>query len=207
MSWQQFTILVGAHFLALLSPGPDFFLLLNHSLTHGRRAGYRTALGIACANGIFIAAALCGITWLQTNQHAYRVMYWCGCGYLTWLGWQFMNATPSKIEVNSKPASQLNPSFFARGFASGRMNPKNALFYLTLFTVLSGKENSGIGRSLAGVWMFFAVLIWDCMVCWIITQPRVLSAFSIRQTLVNRASAVMLFCIAGGMVLSYVQVG
>ena len=45
------------HIIALMSPGPDFFLLLNHTVAHGMRAGLLTALGIACANGVFIVAA------------------------------------------------------------------------------------------------------------------------------------------------------
>jgi threonine/homoserine/homoserine lactone efflux protein len=204
MAWQQFLILASAHFLALLSPGPDFFLLLNQSLVHGRRAGYRTALGIACANGVFILAALCGVAWLQASPLAYAVMFWTGCGYLAWLAWQFLRATPSAIEADAAPR-KLGPSAaFARGFASAILNPKNAVFYLTLFTVLAGKDSTTLARGLAGIWMFLAVLAWDCLVSWLFTQARVLAAFSGRQTLINRASAWVLFSIVGGMVLSQV---
>ncbi len=202
MSWQQFLILASAHFLALLSPGPDFFLLLNHSLAHGRRAGYRTALGIACANGVFILAALCGVAWLQENRLAYGLVYWCGCAYLAWLGWLFWKTTPSPIQTDTAAASHGHPACFVRGFASGLLNPKNALFYLTLFTVLAGKESTAVGRGLAGLWMFFAVFSWDCLVSWLFTQPRMLETFRRQQTFLHRGSALILFIISGGMALS-----
>lgn len=202
MAWQQFLILASAHFLALLSPGPDFFLLLNHSLAHGRRAGYRTALGIACANGLYIVAALCGGAWLQESPPAYGLMYWSGCAYLAWLGWQFWRAMPSPIRAGTVPSNHARPAFFTRGFASGILNPKNAMFYLTLFTVLAGKESTALGRGLAGVWMFIAVLTWDCLVSWLFTQTRMLAAFSRQQALLHRGSAWVLFCIVGGMVWS-----
>lgn len=204
MSWQQFLILASAHFLALLSPGPDFFILLNHSLLYGRGAGYRTALGIACANGIFIVAALCGVAWLQENPMAYGLMFWSGCAYLAWLGWQFWRAPSSPIRADAAPSNHDRPVFFVRGFASGIFNPKNAMFYLTLFAVLAGNESTALGRGLAGVWMFIAVLIWDCLVSWLFTQPRMLSAFSRQQTLLHRGSAWVLFGIVGGMVWSQV---
>jgi threonine/homoserine/homoserine lactone efflux protein len=204
MTWQQFLILVSAHFLALLSPGPDFFLLLNHSLAHGRNAGYRTAFGIACANGVFILAALGGVTWLRESQLAYGLVYWSGCGYLAWLGWQFWNATPSPIRANAESANHDHPAFFVRGFASGILNPKNAMFYLTLFAVLAGKDSTVLGRGLAGIWMFVAVLSWDCLVSWLFTRPRILSAFSRQQALLHRASAWVLFCIVGWMIGSLV---
>lgn len=204
MLWQQFLILAGAHFLALLSPGPDFFLLLNHSLAHGKWAGYRTAFGIACANGIFILAALFGVRWLQVNPLAYALMYWSGCAYLIWLGLQFWRARPSRIQVDAVPAGHDCPAFFMRGFASGILNPKNAMFYLTLFAVLAGKESTMLGRSLAGGWMFLAVLIWDCLVSWLFTRPRILAAFNRQQLLLHRGSAGVLFGIVGGMVWTMV---
>src|SRR5690606_2468225 len=34
-TWQLFAVVAGAHFLALLSPGPDFFLIIRSALLHG----------------------------------------------------------------------------------------------------------------------------------------------------------------------------
>lgn len=36
--WQQFLVIAGAHFLALLSPGPDFFLIVRSAVINGARA-------------------------------------------------------------------------------------------------------------------------------------------------------------------------
>jgi threonine/homoserine/homoserine lactone efflux protein len=202
MSWQQFFILASAHFLALVSPGPDFFLLLNHALAHGRRAGYRTARGIAAANAFYIVAALCGVAWLHTSPQAYALVYWSGCAYLAWLGWQFWRAVPTPIRLDAGQSDHGRPAFFARGFASGVLNPKNAIFYLTLFTVLAGRNSSALGRALAGAWMGLAVLAWDCLVCWLFTRARLLSVFSRQQALLHRGSAWVLFCIVGAMIWS-----
>lgn len=45
-----FLLVASTHFAALLSPGPDFFLLLRAGLTRGRLHAAGCAWGIALAN-------------------------------------------------------------------------------------------------------------------------------------------------------------
>lgn len=45
-----FLLVAGTHFAALLSPGPDFFLLIRTVLTKGRRQADGCTCGIALAN-------------------------------------------------------------------------------------------------------------------------------------------------------------
>ena len=61
MGWQHFFLVAGAHFLALLSPGPDFFLVLRSALRQGRRQANAVCVGIALANGVYIALAVTGV--------------------------------------------------------------------------------------------------------------------------------------------------
>lgn len=50
----SFLLIASAHFLALLSPGPDFFLVARSALAAGWRTASGACLGIALANGLFI---------------------------------------------------------------------------------------------------------------------------------------------------------
>ena len=50
--WHGFGIITGVHFLACMSPGPDFVLVSQQSLGRGRAAGLLTALGIALGFGV-----------------------------------------------------------------------------------------------------------------------------------------------------------
>ncbi|MBW6113036.1 LysE family translocator, partial [Pseudomonas aeruginosa] len=45
-----FVLVASTHFAALLSPGPDFFLLVRAALLRGRRQADGVAAGIALAN-------------------------------------------------------------------------------------------------------------------------------------------------------------
>lgn len=60
-AWQQFGVVAGAHFLALLSPGPDFVLIARSSMLMGWRHTLPLCAGIASANGIFVVLALIGL--------------------------------------------------------------------------------------------------------------------------------------------------
>lgn len=52
---------VVAHFLALISPGPDFLLVIRSALRNNRRRAVGVALGIALANGIYIVLCMVGV--------------------------------------------------------------------------------------------------------------------------------------------------
>ena len=50
-----------AHFLALISPGPDFLLVVRSALRNSRRRAIGVALGISLANGIYIVLCIIGV--------------------------------------------------------------------------------------------------------------------------------------------------
>ena len=108
MGWQQFFLVAGAHFLALLSPGPDFFLVLRSALRQGRRQANAVCVGIALANGVYIALAVTGVALLQPGSAAFEALRWGGCAYLAWLGWACVRAAGETVEI--KPANLPLPA-------------------------------------------------------------------------------------------------
>ena len=64
---QSFLILALAHFLALISPGVDFFIIINTTIKNGKKTGIIVAFGIAIANLVYIVLALFGIIIIKEN--------------------------------------------------------------------------------------------------------------------------------------------
>lgn len=203
--WQQFLVVAGAHFLALLSPGPDFVLILRCSLAHGLRRAWAVCAGIALGNGIFIAVAISGVSLLRESGLLFAILKWAGCAYLAWLGWLFVShrgsfALPEAGQGRGAATTLWRE--FASGFLSAILNPKNSLFYASLFALVIRQATPLWAQAAYGVWMFLAVLGWDLLVAATVGQPRVVQRFVDHVRMMERVTGILLLSIAFGVMLA-----
>ena len=207
--WQQFLIIAGAHFLALLSPGPDFFLIVRSAIVNGPRIASGVCAGIALANGCYIALAISGVMILNEISGLFALLKWCGCAYLAWLGWRFLHSTgtstppqPTHLLTTSSHTAQHWWIEFRTGFTSGILNPKNSLFYASLFS-LGLEANTPFSIQAAfGAWMFLAVLVWDLGVARAAGHPPVVRRFMAHVRQIERATGAILLALAAGIAAS-----
>nr|WP_240733772.1 LysE family transporter [Herbaspirillum huttiense] len=201
----EFFLLAGAHLLALASPGPDFLLLLRGSLRHGRGYGLAAALGIALANGLYIALAIGGFSLLQRAPLLLAAMQWLAALYLAWLGWVFWRAGRHPAVLPAAPVSAAKVAPWAAlgtGFLSAALNPKNGVFYFGLFTVIVSAQTGASTKLFYGVWMFGAVLAWDAGLVYFIAQQRVMRALTRVLPLIERGAGLLLMLAAAALVAS-----
>ena len=202
---QDFLWIAGAHFLALLSPGPDFFLVARSSLAHGWRGATGACIGIALANAVFIAAAFGGLSVLRAGSTAFLVVQLAGCAYLFYLGWLFLcHAGKSSLDAKSASGTAHWRDGLLMGFMSAILNPKNALFYVSLAAVLASRHTSAGAMVAYGAWMVLAVLAWDMAVARAIGCATLRQRFARALPLLERLSGVMLIVLA---VVLLVQAG
>ncbi|OLU15162.1 lysine transporter LysE [Pseudomonas sp. PA1(2017)] len=201
---QQFLIIAAAHFLALISPGPDFFLVARTSLAAGWRVASGACLGIAVANGVFIVAAFTGVSVLQPGRAPFITLQLVGCLYLLYLGVLFIrHAGSSVLQAPGEVAPASRASWrqaAGMGFLSGILNPKNALFYVSLASMLGAQSSAG-WKAFYGLWMFAVVLGWDLLVALAIGNGRLLGNFQRALPLLERLSGLVLIALAAGMLV------
>jgi len=165
-----------AHFLALLSPGPDFFLILQAALRLPLRYAFLVCAGIAAANGVYLVVAVLGLETVREMDTLMRLLRWLGGGYLVYVGVMLLR-TPQRSLDAGAPVSALHVPGVGRqfmvGFLSAIFNPKNAIFYLSLFTVMVSAETSLEIRVLYALWMVAVVLAWDMGVAAAFGRERV----------------------------------
>jgi len=172
----EFLILASTHFMALLSPGPDFFLILQTALRFSLRHAFAVCAGIACANAIYLVIAVAGLEAVREMTLLTLVLKYLGGAYLIYMGWLMVKATRRPIEETGRAGSLLKKNYrqrFTMGFMSGILNPKNAVFYLSLFTVMVSPKTGIALRSLYACWMIAIVLFWDMAVAVMIGNPLV----------------------------------
>ncbi|MGK0160899.1 LysE family translocator [Pseudomonas mosselii] len=200
---QLFLLIATAHFLALLSPGPDFFLVARTSASAGWRVASGACAGIALANGVFIGAAFAGVSFLRDGSPLFVALQLAGCGYLLYIGQLFLRhagksgLTGAAAHASSHAGNWLNS--LGMGFASGIFNPKNALFYASLASMIA--SSSALAKLAYGMWMFAIVLAWDLLVAVAIGNQRVLHRFARALPWLERTSGVMLILLASGVLM------
>ena len=197
---EQFLIVAAAHFLALLSPGPDFFLVARTSMSAGWLKATGACQGIALANGVFILAAFSGVSALRPDSALFVAIQLAGCAYLLYIGVLFIRhaGSTSLIQVTAANDGLASPWIqgLLMGFVSGILNPKNALFYVSLASMVSGSHTSLGWKLVYGLWMFSAVLLWDVLVAAAIGNLRVRRRFSRALPWLERVSGAVLILLA-----------
>ncbi|MEG1211414.1 MAG: LysE family translocator [Leclercia sp.] len=196
-----FFALALAHFVALLSPGPDFFLLMGFAARHRLRGSAGLCVGIAAGNGLYILLVIIGWSALRQFTLLFSILELLGAGYLLWIGWHLARSRPAPLALDH--ADTACPSWRRQlllGMGSAVLNPKNALFYLALMTALLGPNVTLLQQTVSGIWMVSVVLIWDLAVVSCIALPAIQQRLSHSVWKIERAAGVVLIVFGVGIV-------
>ncbi|HCB1602271.1 TPA: LysE family translocator [Citrobacter freundii] len=169
-----FPALALAHFVALLSPGPDFFLLIGYAVRYRMRGSAGLCVGIAVGNGLYILLAIIGWGILRQLPLLFTVVELLGALYLLWIGSLLIRSRPQTL--TGADARSTCPGFGKQlllGLGSSLLNPKNALFYLALMTALLGPSVTLLQQTMSGIWMTSVVLCWDLLIVMFIGLPQI----------------------------------
>ena len=169
-----FPALVLAHFVALLSPGPDFFLLAGYAVRYRMRGSTGLCVGIAIGNGLYILLAIIGWGILRQLPLLFTIIELLGAIYLLWIGSLLIRSRPQTL--TGADARSTCPGFGKQlllGLGSSLLNPKNALFYLALMTALLGPSVTLLQQTMSGIWMTSVVLFWDLLIVMFIGLPQI----------------------------------
>ncbi len=194
-----FLALALAHFVALLSPGPDFFLLMGFAARYRLRGSAGLCVGIAAGNALYILLVIVGSSALRQFTSLFSAIELLGALYLLWIGWHLVRSQPGTLALNhTESASPGWRRQFLLGLGSAALNPKNALFYLALMTALLGPDVTLLQQSVSGIWMVTVVLVWDLAVVMFIALPSVQRRLSNNIWKIERLAGVVLMVFGAG---------
>ena len=169
----EFLLIASVHFMALLSPGPDFFLIMQTALRMRLKFAWAVCAGIAAANTVYISLAIIGFECISKLPHLMQSLHYAGGGYLLYLGFLLLKAPKTAFSDQQKEDILLAPRIagqFLIGFTSGILNPKNSIFYLSLFSAMVSPATPLMQRFLYGLWMAAMVLGWDMAIAAVINK-------------------------------------
>lgn len=73
--------------LGMLSPGPDFFLIVKNSARYQRSAALMSACGVIVAIALHMSYCVAGLAVLiTTTPWLFNILKYAGAAYLIWIG-------------------------------------------------------------------------------------------------------------------------
>ena len=206
MYWTEFLTVALIHLLAVASPGPDFAVVIRESVSHGRRAGLFTALGVGCAIFLHVTYSLLGIGLIVSQSLVlFSILKWLAAGYLLYIGIRALRAQPADPAVLAALADgceRTGRGAFATGFLTNALNPKATLFFLSLFSVVIDPHTPRLIQAGYGVYLAGATASFFCLVALLFSQSRVRSGFARMGHWFDRVMGALLIALGVRLALS-----
>tara|TARA_B100000029_G_C17377319_1_gene888341 strand:- start:295 stop:939 length:645 start_codon:yes stop_codon:yes gene_type:complete len=204
LNFEEFLIIASIHLLAVISPGPDFFIVLKQSVCDGRKSALLTSLGIGLGIVVHMTYCIVGLGMLiSTNQIIYTIIKYLGISYLFYLG--LRSIVYNKVQYDAEKITNDDKIiFFHRpfylGFITNVLNPKATLFFLSLFTVIINQLTPISIKVFYGLWMSLITCLWFCLISFFFTSK--ISKIFIKKyaTLINKIMGFVLIIISIRMV-------
>ncbi len=136
------------HLFALMSPGPDFTIIINHSTKYGHKHSTICAIGIASGIAVHVSIILLGLgEFINSSSIVYNTIALLGAGYLTYIAWNLISSKRYNENDNSNDKDKNNNEYnecssvysYTIGLLTNLLNVKAILFFLSILVPLADK--------------------------------------------------------------------
>lgn len=175
--------LATVHFIALMSPGPDFALVVQNATRFGRQTGIYIALGLSLGILTHAIFSVTGVSYI-VHQHPtlFALLKGAGGSYLLYLGlgalfatWKHWRVPSASIVADNAMMLANKRLAFCRGFMTNLLNPKALVFFISLMSSLVPVGMSTAGKSAALIIIWGLSFTWFAMLAWLLTRPTMQS--------------------------------
>lgn len=189
------------HTVALISPGPDFAIMVKIATQQPRGTAISAAVGISMAILAHTILSLTGVSLLIKSSHTlYLLVQIVGASYLAWMGFGALraglailakckasastnagtkvDALSADVECAASIAGGLGGAMSRRqGFLTGLytnlLNPKALVFFLTLFSALITPSVTTSTKIAAATLLLSLSLAWFGFVAVMLSKAQV----------------------------------
>jgi len=180
--------ILAVHILAMATPGVNFFVVTQTSVSRTRRAGIAAALGVAVAATLWAVAALLGLSvvfahlpWLQDAVKA------LGGGYLIYLASRLWHSAAKPTDAVMPPQPRDGDAFLL-GFFTNLTNPKAAVYYASIFAALVTPDlPAGVRVAAVGI-IAVAATTWHVGVACLFAAPGARRVYARGKGWIDRAA-------------------
>ncbi len=187
--------LATVNLIALISPGPDFAVVVKNSLLYSRRTAIFTAIGIAFGAMTHVTYSLLGLGIVLDNYPwVLGVIKYIGAAYLIYLGGKGLVAKKEALEfgrLNHRKDIGAQQGFL-NGILTNLLNPKCAMFFISLFAVAISPNVPVPIMVSYGAIVFVETLIWFSFVAFVLTAKKTRDKFASQAHWISRLCGLIL---------------
>ena len=202
----EFVTIALVHLVAVASPGPDFAIVVRHSVAYGRRIAILTSIGIGLGILLHVAYSLVGLSVvIATTPWLYRVISYLAAAYLVYLAVGALRSGPSKDPVTSNTTQPDKDTMSDKralwtGFLTNGLNPKATLFFLSLFTAIIDVSTPFSVKLSYGLYLAVATGVWFCFLSYLLSTSKVAQLIGQKGYWLDRIMGVLLLGLAAKLV-------
>ncbi len=187
--WETLVTVTVIAALAMMSPGPDFFLVVKNAARYSRRAALATTVGVNLGIAVHMSYCIAGLALIiAKTPWLFGALKYAGAAYLVWIGVQALRSKGGAALENAGPAPEdigLLAAFW-QGLLCNLLNPKATLFFFSVFTQLLSPDSSLLEKALIGLIIFMLGVIYWPLVVLAIQHPAVTRTLSRAQRGIDR---------------------
>lgn len=161
--------------LGMLSPGPDFFLVIKNAARYRRSAAMMTTLGVIAGVATHMTYCVAGLAVvITTTPWLFGLLKYAGAAYLCWIGFQALRSGGgSKMDMSQYGHQETTlKKAFLQGYLCNLLNPKATLFFLAMFTQVLNIHSSFMEKMwYAGIIVGLSFIWWPLLVVLIQSEP------------------------------------
>lgn len=193
MTTALFITLISLHLVAVMSPWPDFFIVIKNTLQKGRVSWYATALGIASGLLIHIGYSLLWVGYLISKSillmSTLKVLWWM---YLLRIWYKSRTASWSAFDQPNETTQPTSWSGFWQWFITNVFNPKATLYFLSVFTTMITPWTALDSLLFLWITMIVIAAIWFILVSYFVGHPQVIRRHQTSEKYINKCFGALL---------------
>lgn len=194
--------------LGVMSPGPDYLMIIRNSLNNTRSIGLWTAFGLVIGITIHMTYSILGFgVILKQHTTALIAIRYIGAAYLLWIAYQsfrqsFNHKNMETIKASKKEHHVLSPwNAFRMGFLTDITNPNAALFIISLYAGASQVQLSEL--FLSAIALAVLTFMWYGSVALFLTIPLIQREVNNYKHWIDRVVGTCLAVFAFKLILGY----
>lgn len=181
--------------LAMISPGPDFLVVVKNSIRYSSRTGCYTAIGIAGGLVVHMTYCILGLGLVISQSiMLFNIIKYLGAAYLICIGIMSFMSKDGPITLDAKKENKAISPWAAikMGFLVNALNPKATFAFVSLFSTFITPETPLQIPLAFAVFVVVSSVLWFSLVASVFTIQKVMTIFDKAKTRVDRTIGILL---------------